>query len=52
MIAEIFLADLTRLENIKYVEVIKNIKESEYKPEILTYEMLDEIVGKRRNKNE
>lgn len=48
MIAEIFLTDLSRLENIKYIEVVKNVKESEYKPEILTYEMLDEIVGKRR----
>ena len=48
MIAEIFLTDLKRLENTKYIEVIRNIKESEYKPEILTYEMLDEIVGKKR----
>lgn len=48
MIAEIFLTDLSRLENIKYIEIVKNIKESEYKPEILTYEMLDEIVGKKR----
>lgn len=48
MIAEIFLADLKRLENISYIEVVKNIKESEYKPEILTYEMLDDIVGKKR----
>ena len=48
MIAEIFLTDLKRLENIKYIEVVRNIKESEYKPEILTYEMLDEIVGKKR----
>lgn len=48
MIAEIFLTDLKRLENIKYIEVIRNIKESEYKPEILTYEMLDDIVGKKR----
>ena len=47
-IAEIFLADLTRLENIKYIEIVKDIKESEYKPEILTYEMLDDIVGKKR----
>ena len=49
-IAEIFLADLSRLENIKYIEIVKNIKESEYKPEILTYEMLDDIVGKKRAK--
>ena len=48
MIAEIFLTDLKRLENINYIEVIKNIKESEYKPEILTYELLDEIVGKKK----
>jgi hypothetical protein len=48
MIAEIFLTDLNRLENIKYIEVVKNIKESKYKPEILTYEMLDEIVGKKK----
>lgn len=51
-IAEIFLSDFKRLENIKYIEVIKHVKESEYKPEIFTYEMLDEIVGKRRDKNE
>ena len=48
MIAEIFLTDLKRLENINYVEVVRNIKESEYKPEILTYELLDEIVGKKK----
>ena len=48
MIAEIFLADLGRLENVNYLEVIRNIKESEYKPEILTYELLDEIVGKKK----
>lgn len=48
MIAEIFLTDLKRLENTKYIEVVRNIKESEYKPEILTYEMLDDIVGKKR----
>lgn len=46
MIAEIFLTDLNRVENINYIEVVRNIKESEYKPEIFTYEMLDEIVGK------
>ena len=48
IIAEVFLADLTRIENTKYLEVVKNIKESEYKPEILTYELLDEIVGKKK----
>lgn len=47
-IAEIFLNDLSRLENIKYLEVVRNVKESEYKPEILTYELLDEIVGKKK----
>ena len=47
-IAEIFLNDLSRLENIKYLDVVKNVKESEYKPEILTYELLDEIVGKKK----
>ena len=48
MIAEIFLSDLQRLENINYIEVVKNIKKSEYKPEIFTFEMLDKIVGKTR----
>ena len=48
IIAEIFLTDLNRLENINYIEVVTNVKESEYKPEIFTYEMLDEIVGKKR----
>lgn len=48
-IAEIFLSDLKRLENINYVEVVNNVKQSEYKPEIYTYEMLDEIVGKKTN---
>lgn len=50
MIAEIFLSDLKRLENINYIEVVKNVKESEYVPEILTYEMLDEISGRRNKK--
>lgn len=48
MIAEIFLSDLKRLENINYIDVVINVKESEYKPEIFTYEFLDEIVGKKR----
>lgn len=48
IIAEIFLSDLKRLENINYIEVVRNVKESEYKPEIFTYEFLDEIVGKKR----
>lgn len=50
MIAEIFLADLSRLENAKYLEVVKHVKESEYEPRILTYELLDEIVGKKVKK--
>lgn len=48
IIAEIFMSDLKRLENINYIDVVKNVKESEYKPEIFTYEFLDEIVGKKR----
>ena len=52
MIAEIFLSDLKRLENINYIEVVKNVKESEYKPEIFTYEMLDGIVGRKGCKNQ
>lgn len=51
LIAEIFLADLNRLENVNYIDVIRNIKESEYKPQILTYELLDDIVGKKRKHN-
>lgn len=50
MIAEIFLDDLNRIENVKYLEVVRNIKESEYKPRILTYEFLDEIVGKKKKR--
>lgn len=52
MIAEIFLTDMNRLENINYIEVIKNIKESEYKPQILTYDLLDDIVGKKKKVKE
>jgi len=51
VIAEIFLTDLKRMENINYIEVVKNVKYSEYKPEILTYELLDQIVGKRPKKS-
>ena len=47
LIAEIFLSDLNNLENINCVEEIRNIKESKYNPKILTYEMIDEIIGKR-----
>lgn len=47
MIAEIFLSDLNNLENISCVEEIKSIKESKYNPKILTYEILDEIAGRR-----
>ena len=49
IIAQYFLNDLARLEDVKSMEVIKNIKESEYQPRVLTYELLDEIVGKRGN---
>lgn len=52
MIAEIFLSDMNRLENTNYIEVIKNIKESEYKPQILTYDLLDDIVGKKKKVKE
>ena len=48
LIAETFLVDFKRLENIKYIDTIKSIKESEYKPEILTYELLDDIVGRKQ----
>lgn len=50
MIAEIFLSDLSRLENISYIDEIKNIKESQYNPRVLTYEILDEISGRRNKK--
>lgn len=49
LIAEMFLSDLNKMEDINYIETIKNIKESEYKPKVFTYELLDEIVGKRGN---
>lgn len=49
IIAQYFLNDLARLEDVQSMEVIKNIKESEYQPRVLTYELLDEIVGKRGN---
>lgn len=49
IIAQYFLNDLARLEDVQSMEVIKNIKESEYKPKVFTYELLDEIVGKRGN---
>ena len=48
IIAEIFLSDMSRLKNAEYLDVVKNVKESEYKPKILTYELLDDIVGKQR----
>lgn len=48
MIAEMFLTDLNRIENKNYMEVIRSIKGSEYKPEIFTFEMLDEIVGRKK----
>ena len=49
MIAEIFLTDFNRVGDMKYIEIIRNIKESEYKPKVFTYELLDKIVGKRGN---
>ena len=51
-IAGIFLNDWSRLENPTYLEVIKHVKESEYEPRILTYELLDEIVGKKKRQKE
>ena len=48
IIADMFLLDLNRMENINYIEVMKRVKDSEYKPEIFTFELLDEIVGKKR----
>lgn len=48
IIAEIFLSDMSRLENVEYLDVVRNVKESEYKPKILTYELLDNVVGKQR----
>ena len=50
LIAEIFLSDFKKMENIDCIEEIKGIKESKYKPKILSYELLDEIVGKSNNK--
>ena len=51
-IAEVFLEDLNRLGDIRYLEDIRRIRESKYKPRVLTYELLDEIVGKRRMADE
>ena len=48
IIADMFLLDLNRMENINYIEVMKRVKDSEYKPEIFTFELLDGIVGKKR----
>lgn len=50
-IAEIFLSDFNNLENITYINEIKNVKESKYRPKVFSYELLDEITG-RRSKNE
>ncbi len=47
-IADIFLADLTRLSNPNYIKVVKDVKNSKYKPRIMTFEALDDIVGKKR----
>ena len=46
-IAEMFLFDLNRMKNPEYIERAKNVRESEYKPRILTFDMIDSIVGKR-----
>lgn len=51
VIVEMFLDDLNRLEDPAYIKKVKDVKESEYKPEILSYELLDEIVGKKREKS-
>lgn len=50
IIAEIFLADFSRLSNKGYIKVIENVKQSEYKPRVLTYESLDNIVGRNTPK--
>lgn len=52
LIAEIFLVDFNRLQDKRYLKEITDIKESEYKPRILTYKLIDEIVGKREKTNE
>lgn len=46
LIAEIFLEDFNRIEDPIWIEEINKIKRDEYKPRCLTFEMLDEIVGK------
>lgn len=51
IIAEIFLTDLSRLGNKGYIKVVENVKKSEYKPRVLTYEKLDNIVGRNTPKN-
>lgn len=47
LIAEFFLTDFNQMENINCMEFIRNVKESQYKPKILTYELLDGVVGKK-----
>ena len=48
LIAELYLNNLSILDNQELIERAEFIKNSEYKPRILTYEMIDEIVGKTR----
>lgn len=46
IIAKMFIEDFSRLEDRQWIKEIKAVKESEYKPKVLSYEVLDEIVGK------
>lgn len=47
LIAEFFLTDFNKMENINCIEFVRSVKESQYKPKILTYELLDGVVGKK-----
>lgn len=48
IIAEIFLSDFGRMENSNYIGVVDSVKNSTYKPQRLSFDLLDEIVGKRK----
>lgn len=48
LIAELYLDNLSNLDDQSLIERAEFIKNSEYKPRVLTYEMIDEIVGKTR----
>lgn len=48
LIAELYLDNLSNLDDQSLIERAEFIKNSEYKPRILTYEMIDEIIGKTR----